>query len=446
MQTIKYVAADILTASVAWVIFNVLRYYEIASYLGFASLNSYMTNPKVWIVQFGVPLFWLFIYYFSGYYNKPLGKSKLGEFFSTLISVVVGVTVLFFVVILNDLPRSFEVYYTLYFSLLGLQFALTYMLRLILTLYSARQVKQGRWAANVLIIGEGDKAKTIASDLSAMGYNIAGFANFEADFATFIADKHIDEIVVAMETADIQKRLETLYRLYPYKCTIKVLEDKSALFSKSRLKTILGLPLVDVSDNNFSEMEKNIKLWSDRIISIMAMLILSPLMAYIAIRVRRESSGPAIFKQERIGYGGKPFMMYKFRTMYVGAESESPLLAKIDDARITPFGRIMRKYRLDELPQFWNVLKGDMSFVGPRPERKYFIEKIVQKAPYYYLLHNVRPGITSLGMVKYGYASNVDEMVERLEYDMIYYENMSLLLDMTILVYTVKTVITGKGI
>ena len=139
-------------------------------------------------------------------------------------------------------------------------------------------------------------------------------------------------------------------------------------------------------------------------------------------------------------------MIYKFRTMYTNAEEEGPLLSSEDDSRITPFGRVMRKYRLDELPQFWNVLKGDMSLVGPRPERKYFIERIVVKAPFYYLLHNVRPGITSLGMVRYGYAGSVDEMIERLEYDILYYENMSLILDITILIYTVKTVFTGKGI
>jgi lipopolysaccharide/colanic/teichoic acid biosynthesis glycosyltransferase len=169
-------------------------------------------------------------------------------------------------------------------------------------------------------------------------------------------------------------------------------------------------------------------------------------LGYIAFRVKRDSEGPIFFKQERIGYLGKPFTIYKFRTMYTDAEQNGPLSASDDDSRITSFGRIMRKYRLDELPQFWNVLKGDMSLVGPRPERKFFINEIVKIAPYYYLLHNVRPGITSLGMVKYGYAGSVDQMIERLEYDMLYYENMSLTLDLTILIYTIKTVITGKGV
>ena len=176
------------------------------------------------------------------------------------------------------------------------------------------------------------------------------------------------------------------------------------------------------------------------------MLLLSPLFVYIAWRVKKDSPGPVFFRQERIGYLGQPFGMYKFRTMYVNAEENGPSLSSEDDPRVTPFGRIMRKYRLDELPQFWNVLKGDMSLVGPRPERKYFIDEIVKMAPYYYLLHNVRPGITSLGMVKYGYAASVDKMVERMEYDILYYENMSLTLDLTILIYTVKTVLTGKGI
>ena len=210
---------------------------------------------------------------------------------------------------------------------------------------------------------------------------------------------------------------------------------------------LLGLPVINIRyvplSNTFNAF---VKRCMDVVGSIVCIILFSPVMLLSAILVKVTSKGPLIFAQERVGLHNKPFQMYKFRTMYVNAEENGPSLSSEDDLRVTPFGRIMRKYRLDELPQFWNVLKGDMSLVGPRPERKYFIDEIVKTAPYYYLLHNVRPGITSLGMVKYGYAASVDKMVERMEYDILYYENMSLTLDLTILIYTVKTVITGKGV
>ena len=256
----------------------------------------------------------------------------------------------------------------------------------------------------------------------------------------------MDEIVVALDAASREAGKEIIYSLYRYKLPVKILINRQSFYPKVKINAIQGIPLVDMTANNFSDAEKNIKLVFDKAASALALLLLSPLFVYIAWRVKRDSEGPVLFKQERIGYLGRPFMIYKFRTMRLDAEKAGPLLSKVDDERITPFGHILRKYRLDELPQFWNVLKGDMSLVGPRPERKYFIDQIVRRVPYYYLLHNVRPGITSLGMVKYGYAGNVDQMIERLEYDMLYYENMSLAMDLKILIYTVITVVTGKGI
>lgn len=215
---------------------------------------------------------------------------------------------------------------------------------------------------------------------------------------------------------------------------------------RAEVKTIHGIPLIEVTSNNFSDAGKNIKNATDKIVAALALILFFPLYVYLAIRVKTTSKGPVFFRQERIGYRGRPFTIYKFRTMIADSDKKGPFLTERDDPRVTPYGRFLRKYRLDEIPQFWNVLIGDMSLVGPRPEQRYYIDRIVKKAPYYYLLHNVRPGITSWGMVKYGYAETVDKMIERLDYDIMYYENMSLTLDITILLYTIQTVCTGKGI
>ena len=461
-QAGKYILSDFISASVAWLLFNILRYEVFAIDEGADSLLDYLQYPGVLGGQVVIPLFWLVLYYFSGYYNKPFGKSRLTELFSTFITVLIGTVFVFFALLLDDIPRSIDIYYKLFFGMFGLQFFITYIPRLLITQSGMRKIKNREWAMKVLIIGAGGKAVRIAHDLYRLGYDICGFVSEDErtpvkadrnqvlgtveDIPVLMEKENVDEIVLAVESKNNKALLGSLYSLYRYKRPIKVLADRFNMLSKIQLRTIRGIPLVDVTDNNFSPAEQNIKLFLDKVCSVVALLLLSPLFAYIAWRVKKDSPGPVFFRQERIGYLGQPFWMYKFRTMYVNAEENGPSLSSEDDLRVTPFGRIMRKYRLDELPQFWNVLKGDMSLVGPRPERKYFIDEIVKTAPYYYLLHNVRPGITSLGMVKYGYAASVDKMVERMEYDILYYENMSLTLDLTILIYTVKTVITGKGV
>lgn len=462
-QIWRYILTDYLTASLVWLVFNVLRYYQQVVFRDTSTLGEFLVYPSVWIGQIVIPIFWMIVYYFSGYYNKPLAKSRLSEFWLTLISTVVGVFCIFMFLIINELPTRYQIYYYFFFELFGIHFLVTYFSRLKITSYLYKRIQRGDFATHVLILGVGERAKYLSDYLKGVGTKVLGFVRIKEDEKVSIPLKDIqgelkelpslmnklavEELVVATEVVEGAELSRLLYSLYLYKKPIKVWVDKKTIpFSKVRLKRISSVPLADISENNFSEAEKNIKQFFDRLVALIVLVILSPLFAYIAYRVRKDSPGPIFYSQERIGYHGNPFKIFKFRTMYVDAEDKGPRLSKEDDKRITPFGQIMRKYRLDELPQFWNVLKGDMSLVGPRPERKFFIDQIVQQAPYYYLLHNVRPGITSLGMVKYGYASNVEQMLERLEYDIIYYENMSLALDITILVYTVKTVITGKGI
>jgi exopolysaccharide biosynthesis polyprenyl glycosylphosphotransferase len=441
-QTQKYIASDFLTAVITWLLFNLLRYSEVAKY-DFASLSNYLLYYQVLKGQVLIPLFWLFICFLSGYYNKPFGKSRIGELFTTFVSVTAGTVLIFFTVLLNDLPKSFHIYYKLFFALWGLQFLLTYTGRIWITSHALRKIRNHEWFKNVIIIGTGKTAEKTGKELQDSEYKIVGCVGENENIEAIVREKRIDEIIVASDSENIAP---LLYGLYRYRCPIKVAPAKNSLLSKIKVKDIYSVPFVDVTENNFSEAEKNIKLLTDKVIAALVLVLFSPLYLYIALNIKADSEGAIFFRQERIGYRGKPFTILKFRTMYAGSEKQGPLLTERGDKRITKFGRFLRKYRLDEIPQFWNVLKGDMSLVGPRPEQRYYIDRIVEKAPYYYLLHNVRPGITSLGMVKYGYADTVDKMIERLDYDILYYENMSLMLDITILLHTVKTVFTGKGV
>jgi len=211
------------------------------------------------------------------------------------------------------------------------------------------------------------------------------------------------------------------------------------------MSSLFGEPLIQLSHDLLPLWEANIKRGFDVVVSIFALIILSPLYIFLILGVRSSSKGPIFYAQERIGRFGMPFMIYKFRSMYVDSELNGPALSRKNDSRITNFGLFMRKSRLDELPQFYNVLIGDMSLVGPRPERQFFIDQIVERAPQFVHLHKVRPGITSWGQVKFGYAENVDEMIERLRYDIVYIENMSLYTDIKILIYTVKIIFRLEG-
>jgi exopolysaccharide biosynthesis polyprenyl glycosylphosphotransferase len=463
-QLIKYLSGDYIAANVIWVLVNIYRYNYIASSLGFDNLTDYIFSENVLTGQVIIPFFWLLLYYFSGYYNYPMRKSRLLELKKTLVSVEIGVLIVFFAIVINDLPRDYHVYYKLLSILFLGQFLFTYSIRALITQQLTTKIHGRKIGFNTLMIGAGERAQNLAKELDSMpqslGYLITGFIEIEKepcvikdkpigkweDIEIIIRKQNIEEIIVAPDSTDEKELFRLLSDLYHYNLPIKTIAEENSVLSRSvKMATIYATPMIEITRDNMSEGEKNIKNALDCIIAAAALIILSPLFAVIAWKIRKDSPGNIFYLQERLGYRGKPFMMIKFRTMKTDAENGIPLLSCENDNRVTTIGKILRKYRLDELPQFWNILKGEMSLVGPRPERKFFADQIVCKAPYFYQTLSVKPGITSWGMVKYGYANTVNKMIERLQYDLIYLENRSLGIDIKILIYTIRTILTGKG-
>lgn len=463
-QLIKYIIGDYIAANAAWFLLNIFRYDYIAASNGFENFESYFSFAKIMLGQTIIPFLWLTIYYFSGYYNSPMQKSRLHEFNKTLYSIQIGVLFIFFAIVVDDLPRDYHVYYKLLAILFGGQFIFTYGFRVFLTQRLTKKIHNRIIGFNTLIIGSGKRAQKFAAELDSqkqsLGNRIIGFIQLDineenqlkkpiwawSELECIIYEYEIEELIVIPESTNERELFELLSKLYHFNLPIKTIANKNSILSRSvKMTAIYASPMIEITRDNMSEGEKNIKEAFDRIVALFVLITLSPLYAWLAWKIKTSSHGDIFYRQKRIGYRGKPFYMIKFRSMKMDAEKDVPRLSSEDDERITTFGRMMRKYRLDELPQFWNVLKGEMSLVGPRPERDYFINLITERVPSYNLLLSVKPGITSWGMVKYGYANNVDKMIERLQFDLIYLENRSLSIDIKILIYTIKTILTGKG-
>ncbi|RZK88834.1 MAG: sugar transferase, partial [Hymenobacter sp.] len=263
---------------------------------------------------------------------------------------------------------------------------------------------------------------------------------------TLVQDLRIEQVIIAIEPSEHQRIQEILALLEGVPARISILPDLyQMLLGSVKVNHLFGTPLIEIKQDLLPLWQQVLKRGLDMAVSAVLLVGASWLYLFTAVMVKLSSPGSVFYRQERIGRNGLPFYIIKFRSMYVNSERLGPALSSDHDPRITKWGRFMRKVRLDELPQFWNVLKGDMSLVGPRPERRFFIEQIVKIAPHYRHLHRVRPGLTSLGQVKYGYAETVSQMVERLKFDILYIENMSLAMDFRVMLYTLKIIVEGRG-
>jgi exopolysaccharide biosynthesis polyprenyl glycosylphosphotransferase len=267
-----------------------------------------------------------------------------------------------------------------------------------------------------------------------------------SDLPALIQENQVEDIILCTESGENEKITAIIDCVQNENIHLKIMPDQySLVLGMVKMNNILGTMLVEVDFEVMPTWQKVLKRMIDIVASGLALILLSPIFLILAILVKLDSKGPVFFVQPRIGLKGKLFNIIKFRSMRTDAESNGPQLSHDLDDRRTRIGVFLRQSRLDELPQFFNVFKGQMSLVGPRPEREFFKDQIVAQAPIYQRLQRIKPGITSWGQIKYGYASNVEEMIDRMKYDILYLENMSLGLDFKIMLYTVLIMVQGRG-
>jgi len=459
----SYYAIDFVLSYVLWFLFWLVRkHYILQQPIEEIGIRESFYYPL------GVSAGWIFLYWLWGLYDLPTLRSLLKTTAVLFQASIFGSLIIFFAMFIDDPIHSYKELRLIFFLYFGLQFSILLFYRILYLWYLKYLIRKQKLTFRSLLIGQGEKALAFVNkemhQAQKQGHCIKGYIRVDPNSPSFlfgkvkrygdlhdlervITTRNIEELIIALEPNQNELLFYILEVGREHHLFISIIPDLyEYLLGTVRLTQILESPaLLEIYPNFVTKREAALKRMMDCIVSILALTLFSPFLLLIAILIKLDSKGPVFYTQERIGKNGKPFTIYKFRTMYVDAEKTGPALATDNDPRITRVGRFLRKTHLDEFPQFFNILKGDMSLVGPRPERQYFIDQILQHAPEYKYLLRVRPGLTSLGQVKFGYAENIQQMIERMKYDLLYIQNFSLSLDLKILLYTILVVIEGRG-
>lgn len=418
-----YLLVDLLSAALTWGAFLIFRWLVYDGRI-FSVDTILIPMFDFYMPLVLYPIGCIIVYYLSGFYLRPLRKRYVRELRRTLFSSVIISLGAFFLIVIDDpIDGHYERYLVSLAMLFMLQFVGTFLFRFL-----------------VMLI-----ARKCDNDVPRR-YTIRSIDEVP-DFEKAHAMQPYDEVILDLKSRTKENDIYVLInRLYPANVEISVVPSLyDMLTGAATIDDVGDQPLVLITEHKMSDTELCMKRAFDVVVSLLVLVLLFPIYLLVALAVWGSSRGPIFYTQERIGLHGIPFDIIKFRTMRVHAESDIPQLSVDNDPRVTKLGKFLRKYRLDELPQFWNILRGEMSIVGPRPERRYFINQIEEKAPYYCMVYKIRPGLTSWGPIKVGYTDTLDKMIRRLNYDIVYIENMSLGLDLKIMFYTLGVIFNGKG-
>jgi exopolysaccharide biosynthesis polyprenyl glycosylphosphotransferase len=446
--------SDFLFINIAWTI-----YYEIrikSGWIPYANPTDFF-SPLIVIY-----LFWIIIFSFSGLYQHWFVRSRFDEVTTIVKSISIGCFILFFIIFLDDaLSNSKVISRFLILIYWGLMIFCVSSGRVIIRSFQINLLEKGIGLKNSVIVGTGRRAKDLyglIKKFPQLGYKIIGFIGIDAEnpnkdilgnlkqLQDIIVNNSVGDILIALEANQRENIIDIIRYCSVEKVNLKIMPDTYEIVS-GLVKTnqLYGVPLIEVMPEILSPNAKFIKRFFDIIVSIFILLILSPLLILISILIKVTSKGPVLYRQIRVGKNSKEFIMYKFRSMIENAEEYGPEWSGEKDPRITRVGRFIRKTYLDEVPQMLNVLKNDMSLVGPRPERPHFVQKLKKEFSYYYKRLSIKPGITGWAQIKHKYDSSLDDVREKLQYDFYYIENMSLKLDLKIIVNTILVIIMMKG-